>query len=66
MDPPISKLQAYYKAQKFAHVRTCDFDDPWEVPLGRPVPETQTAEVNMIKPTPSSFPGVELGWPSSA
>ena len=25
-------LQAYYKAQKFAHVRTCDFDDEWEYP----------------------------------
>ncbi len=26
------ELQAYYKAQKFGHVRTCDFDDPWEYP----------------------------------
>ncbi len=26
------ELQAYYKAQKFAHVRTYDFDDPWEYP----------------------------------
>lgn len=25
-------LQGYYKAQKFAHVRTCDFDDEWEYP----------------------------------
>ena len=25
-------LQAYYKAQKFEHIRTCDFDDPWEYP----------------------------------
>jgi ribosomal protein S18 acetylase RimI-like enzyme len=26
------ELQAYYKAQKFTHVRTCDFDDWWEYP----------------------------------
>jgi ribosomal protein S18 acetylase RimI-like enzyme len=25
-------LQDYYKAQKFEHVRTYDFDDPWEYP----------------------------------
>jgi ribosomal protein S18 acetylase RimI-like enzyme len=25
-------LQAYYKAQKFEHIRTWDFDDPWEYP----------------------------------
>lgn len=25
-------LQGYYKAQKFEHIRTCDFDDPWEYP----------------------------------
>jgi ribosomal protein S18 acetylase RimI-like enzyme len=25
-------LQAYYKAQKFMHVRTCDFEDWWEYP----------------------------------
>lgn len=26
------ELQAYYKAQSFSHVRTCDFDNPWEYP----------------------------------
>lgn len=26
------ELQAYYKAQNFAHVRTCDFEDWWEYP----------------------------------
>jgi len=25
-------LQAYYKGQKFEHIRTCDFADPWEYP----------------------------------
>jgi hypothetical protein len=25
-------LQAYYKAQKFDHIRTCDFDNPWDYP----------------------------------
>lgn len=25
-------LQGYYKAQKFEHVRTYDFDDPWKYP----------------------------------
>ena len=25
-------LQAYYKAQTFDHIRTCDFDDPWDYP----------------------------------
>jgi len=25
-------LQGYYKAQKFEHLRTCDFDDPWDYP----------------------------------
>jgi ribosomal protein S18 acetylase RimI-like enzyme len=25
-------LQAYYKEQQFEHIRTCDFDDPWEYP----------------------------------
>jgi ribosomal protein S18 acetylase RimI-like enzyme len=25
-------LQAYYKTQKFDHIRTCDFDDPWDYP----------------------------------
>jgi ribosomal protein S18 acetylase RimI-like enzyme len=25
-------LQNYYKAQGFSHVRTCDFDDPWDYP----------------------------------
>jgi ribosomal protein S18 acetylase RimI-like enzyme len=25
-------LQSYYKAQKFEHIRTYDFDDPWEYP----------------------------------
>jgi ribosomal protein S18 acetylase RimI-like enzyme len=25
-------LQAYYKTQKFDHIRTCDFDNPWDYP----------------------------------
>jgi ribosomal protein S18 acetylase RimI-like enzyme len=25
-------LQSYYKGQKFEHIRTCDFADPWEYP----------------------------------
>jgi GNAT superfamily N-acetyltransferase len=38
-------LQAYYEAQKFVHVRTWQFDDPWEYPSAA-LFQRATAEVD--------------------
>ena len=47
------QLQAYYKAQKFAHVRTCDFDDPWEYPSAalfqKPAAEVDMADAKLFQ-----------------
>jgi ribosomal protein S18 acetylase RimI-like enzyme len=46
-------LQAYYKAQKFAHVRTCEFDDPWEYPSAalfqRPAAEADAKDAELFR-----------------
>jgi predicted N-acetyltransferase YhbS len=39
-------LQAYYKRQGFAHVRTCQFDDPWDYPSAA-LFHKPTADINM-------------------
>jgi GNAT superfamily N-acetyltransferase len=45
-------LQSYYKAQKFNHVRTWDFDDPWEYPSAalfqKPAIEIDLADANRL------------------
>lgn len=46
------ELQAYYKTQKFVHVRTWDFDDPWEYPsaalLQKPASEIDVADAKLF------------------
>jgi ribosomal protein S18 acetylase RimI-like enzyme len=46
-------LQAYYKAQKFAHVRTYDFDDYWEYPSAalfqKPAAEIDAADAELFQ-----------------
>ncbi len=47
------ELQAYYKAQKFTHLKTWTFDDPWEYPSAavfqKPTAEIDLAAANLFQ-----------------
>ncbi len=47
------ELQAYYKGQEFEHIRTCDFDDPWDYPSAvlfqKPTTKRDVKDANLFQ-----------------